>query len=106
MKKKRPNKVQDLLTLVRSCLENGRYRDTAHAIYRKKQRKILLPEVLDVLHNGRHEKRKDQFDEQYGEWNYAVRGKTVIGDDMRVIVSFDKERDLLIITAFYIKDGG
>ena len=105
LKKKRSEKTQDLLALIRLCLETGRYRETNHAVYRKQQRKIILPEILDVLHNGRHEKRKDKFDEQYKEWNYAVRGKTIIGDDIRIIVSFDRERDLLIITAFYIKDG-
>lgn len=106
MKKKRPEKIQDLLALIRSCLETGRYRETVHAVYRKQQRKILLPEILDVLHNGHHEKRKDKFDEQYDEWNYAIHGNTATGDDIRVIVSFDRERDLLIITAFYTKGGG
>lgn len=48
-------------------------------------------------------KSKDCFDKVFSEWNYAVRGKTLEGLDLRVIVSFDKERDLLIITAFYIE---
>lgn len=104
--KKRPEKKKNVLELIRFCVERGRYRETVHAVYRKQQRKIVLPEILDVLCNGRHEKRKDAYDEQYKDWNYAIRGKTVNGDDMRVIVSFDEERDLLIITAFYIEDGG
>lgn len=105
MKKKRPEKIPSVLKRVRDCIETGRYRETAHASYRKYQRKIVLPDILDVLYNGRHEKRKDQYDEEHGAWNYAVRGKTVIDDDMQVIVSFDKVRDLIIITAFYIEDG-
>ena len=53
--------------------------------------------------SGRHEKSKDQFDEAFKTWNYAVRGETIDGKDLRVIVSFDHETDLLIITAFYIE---
>lgn len=56
-----------------------------------------------MLNTGRHEKAKDKFDEAFQTWNYAVRGWTLDGLDLRVIVSFDDERDLLIITAFYLE---
>lgn len=39
-------------------------------------------------------------------WNYAIRGENVDGRDVRVIVSFDETEQLLIITAFYIDEGG
>ena len=69
----------------------------------KMREKISLPEIIHVLTTGRHEKSKDRFDEVFSAWNYAIRGQTVDGVDLRVIVSFDEERDLLIITAFYIE---
>lgn len=56
-----------------------------------------------MLTTGRHEKSKDRFDDAFSAWNYAVRGQTVDRLDLRFIVSFDDERDLLIITAFYIE---
>ncbi len=64
---------------------------------------ITLPEILYVLGHGRHEMSKDKFEERFNTWNYAIRGLTLDGDDLIVIVSFDNERGLLIITVFFIK---
>ena len=61
--------------------------------------------MVHVLRVGRHEKSKDIFDEVFDAWNYAVRGKTLEGMDLRVIISFD-EANLLIITAFFIEKKG
>jgi len=101
---KRPNKIADLLSVVRQCVEEGRYLETVHAQHRQGQRGIILPDILHVLVTGRHEKSKDKFDQAYGAWNYAIRGMTSSEEDMRVIVSFDEESELLIITAFYVED--
>lgn len=84
---------------------SGAYRDTYHAIERKKERKITLSEILHVLTFGKHEKSKDSFEEAFNAWNYAIRGKTLDEIDLRVIISFDEERSLLIITAFYIGEN-
>ena len=62
-----------------------------------------MPDILHVLMTGYHEKQKDQFDETWQSWNYAIRGKTTSNDDLRVIVAIDEEISLLIITAFYIE---
>jgi hypothetical protein len=50
------------------------------------------------LKNGYHEKKKDKFEEQYHAWNYVVRGKTIDGRNLRIVVSFDPS-GMLIITA-------
>ncbi len=83
---------------IRLCIEKGAYLDTRHAIDRQNERQITRPEILYVLKNGYHEKRKDKFDEACNSWNYSVRGKTVDRRELRVIVSFD-ESGMLIITA-------
>lgn len=85
------------------CLDKGKYRDTTHAIIRKEQRQITLPEIIYVLKNGRHEKAKDHFEEKFNAWNYSIRGKTVDENELRVIVSFEEERHLIIITAMYLE---
>ena len=95
---KRPSKVQDVLTLVRSHVEHGTYRDTRHAAQRKQERDITLLEILHVLRRGHHEKRKDEFKPQYGDWNYAIRGKTVDQRELRVVVTFVAP-GMLVITA-------
>ena len=92
-----------MLEIARDCLKKGKYRDTMHAAQRQKERNIILPEIIHVLNTGRHEKGKDHFDEAFHAWNYAIRGWTLDGQDLRVIISFDEENDLLIITAFYLE---
>jgi len=101
MSEKAP-KVEKLMELIATHLELGRYLDTRHALGRQDERKITRPELLYVLKNGHHEKRKDRFDELHKTWNYAVRGKTVDKRDLRVIVSFDPA-GMLIITAIEIE---
>ncbi len=104
MPSRKPKKIENLLERIEICISSGTYRDTFHAIERKKERNITLPEIIHVLTTGRHEKSKDRFDEVFNSWNYAVRGRTIDGLDLRVIPSFDDERDLLIITAFYLEE--
>lgn len=74
-----------------------------HGASRRNERKIILPEIIHVLNTGRHEKGKDRFDEAYNSWNYAIRGWTLDRQDLIIIVSFEEENDLLIITAFYLE---
>lgn len=92
------HKIHNLLDAVRSSLESGHYFDTRHATDRQAERSISRTEVVYVLKHGRHEKSKDQYQERYWTWNYAIRGKTIDRRDVRVIVSFD-ENNMLIITA-------
>ena len=91
-------KAAQLLIVIREHLDGGRYFDTRHGSERKLERLITRPEVLHVLRHGYHEKRKDKFESQFQAWNYAIRGKTSDGKELRVIVSFD-ENNMLIITA-------
>lgn len=92
-------KIANLLSVVREHAGVGKFVDTRHAMLRKKQRKILTRDIVFILLNGYHEKKKDKYDTQYETWNYAIRGKLKAEDkDIRVIVSFDDE-GMLIITA-------
>lgn len=98
----RPPKIADLKKAILHCLEEGRYLETTHVQVREIQRGITFQDITHVLKTGRHEKSKDSFDIAFQAWNYAMRGTTVDQKELRVIVSFDKELDLLIITAFYL----
>lgn len=100
--KQKPKKIESLLDVVAKLILDGKYRETFHAQFRQQQRRIFLGEVLHVLCSGRHERQKDKYDEVFQSWNYAIRGLTLDEKDMRVIVSFDEEVELLIITAFYM----
>lgn len=98
----RPPKICNLLEAIRKCIKEGRYRDTRHAFQRQVKRDITRSEVLHVLRTGFHEARKDKFDTAHEAWNYSIRGKTVDGKGMRVVVSFD-ENMMLIITAISLE---
>lgn len=96
-------KHANLLKKISECIELERYRFTKHALERKNQRIIEIPDMLYVLRHGRHEKTKDSWDGKYNAWNYSIRGKTTDEEELRIIVSFD-EFGLLIVTV--IKLGG
>lgn len=102
MKPKRPLKVQNLLELIKECIETGRYRSCLHLEQRERERSITRREVLYVLKHGFHEKKEDDFDETHKAWNYAIRGQTVDQRDLRIFVSFDIETMMIIITTFEV----
>ena len=101
---KRASKIGDVLKKARECLDNGRYLDTSHAALRKQQRQISLTHVHYVIRNGYHEKRKDQYQPEYDDWTYAIRGKNIDGRDLRIAIAFDDD-DMLIITVIEITRG-
>lgn len=78
-------------------IQAGRLTYSAHANQRLGQRKILKPEVEYVLFFGHHEARKDQFSEEHRSWDYAMRGKTIDGRNLRIVVALE-EPNLLVVT--------
>lgn len=104
MTKKRPHKKVDLLFLIHQYVESGSFVETVHVRQRQNEREIILPDILHVLMTGYHEQKKDQFDEVWQSWNYAIRGKTKSNNELWVIVAIDEEIALLIITAFYVEN--
>ena len=59
-KRTRPPKIENLLSVVKKCVETGDYRRRIHARMREEERNIDLADVKHVLKNGRHEAVKDQ----------------------------------------------
>lgn len=103
-KAKQPFPLDELFPKIRHCLDMGLYRQSKHAIERELERKIDLSDVLYVLKNGYHEKRKTSFDEAFQTWKYAVRGKTLDEIDIRIIIAFDNT-GMIIITVMYVLEG-
>lgn len=97
-KKDKPEQIANLLQIIKEYVERGKYYQTIHAFERLKQREIDLFDVLYVLKNGFHEKKKTSFDEVFQKWKYAIRGKTFEEDtELRVIVTIE-ENGVIIIT--------
>lgn len=101
----RPPKISHLLFEVKRCLESDSYRRTVHARIREKERDVSLTHIRFVLKNGWHEESKDQFDDAFNAWKYAIRGKTVDEVDIRIIVAFDDENIMNIITVINLTEG-
>ncbi len=96
-KEARPPQLEKLLETIRNCIDKDRYTQTVHALQRESERSIDLLDVLYVLKTGYHEKSKTKFDEVFKTWKYAIRGKTLDDDNIRVIIAFDAN-DMFIIT--------
>lgn len=104
MKKKKPPKIDNLLDIIRKCIEEDRYTVTTHAFIRQQERKINFSEVVHILKTGYEEKKKSCFDENNNVWKYAIRGKTKIDElDVRIIVTIDAN-GVLIITVMYVEN--
>lgn len=101
---KRPSQLNELFPKICDCLDKGFYRQSKHAIERKLEREIDLPDVLYVLKNGYHEKQKTSFDEIFQTWKYAIRGKTLDENDIRIIIAFD-DTGMMIITVMHVLKG-
>lgn len=103
-KPKRPAQLDELFPKIRCCIDQGLYRQSKHAIDRELERKIEMPDVLYVLKNGYHEKQKTSFDDAFQTWKYAVRGRTLDGMDIRIIIAFDDD-GMMIITVMHVVRG-
>ena len=90
------SKIMDLLPRIAEAVRSGRYVVSAHAYQRSQDRQVPIPHVEHVLLKGFHEKRKDTFSEEHGAWNYAIRGKSPDGINVRVVVAFADDGMLLV----------
>lgn len=99
----RSSKIGDPLKKAKSCIKLGHYTVTYHAQVRQLERLVPLPDVLFSIENGHHEKSKDRYDDFYDSWNYSIRGKTTDRRDLRIVITFDEEDELLIITVVVLK---
>lgn len=89
-------KLDSLIEKVTRCLDEDLYDMSHHAKSRMAEREVDLPDVIYALRHGWHERRKDNFDEVYADWNYAIRGDTIDARRLRVVVTFPD--DMLLVT--------
>jgi len=90
--------------MIRLAAINGDYAVEPHAQGRSFARQITQPEYDYILRVGDREPKKDEFKEQFNSWNYAVRGKTVDGRDIRVCVYF--EGKMVVVTLIAVGEEG
>ena len=62
---------------------------------------IDLKHVLHVLKTGQREESREQFDVKRQAWKYVIRGATIDGIQIRVVIAFEDE--MIIITVMRVK---
>lgn len=101
--KKRAEKVQNVVFLAQRLMGKGAYVISHHAYARKTQRKLSLGDIQNVIKTGFHEKKKDEYKDEFMDWNYAIKGKTLDNEFARVCIAFDKETNLIVITVIRLE---
>jgi hypothetical protein len=92
-----PDWIENLPLKIRQYIEARKYRFTAHALERQNLRSLSIPDIVEVLLHGFHEKEKTLFCTKFQTWKYAIRGKTIDGADVRVVIVI--QEGIVIITA-------
>jgi len=99
-----PPKNPDVVSLIRERARSGNFILLPHAIARGLERSVAVADIAYALINGWHEADKDEFKSEHQAWNYAVRGSTIDNRQVRIVVSFDENR-LLVITVIRLARG-
>lgn len=100
---KRRKKIEDVLELAKALMRKGAYVISEHAKLRQGQRSITLGDVKNIINTGYHEQKKDEYKEEYADWNYAIRGKTLDEEEGRVCIAFIEEERAIIITVIRLE---
>lgn len=94
----RPAKIENIIAILKEAVEDGNLLYSSHANDRMAQRSIIKPEIEFVLSNGHHEAKKDKFNAEFESWDYAIKGKTIDGRNLRIVVALISPH-VLIVTA-------
>lgn len=94
----RPPKVKYLIEIARQAVQDGHLLYSAHANERMAQRNIIKPEVEYILSKGHHEPKKDKFNTEFESWDYAIKGKTIDGRNLRIVIAVISP-NVLVVTA-------
>lgn len=96
---KRTKKIEDAAALAKNLMQKGAYAISKHAKLRQGERCFTIGDVKNVINTGYHEKKKDE----YADWNYAIRGKTLDDEQARVCIAFIEERHFIVITVIRLE---
>jgi len=101
MKKKK--KIEGVIGLARILMQNGAYVVSNHAKFRQGERCFNIGDIKNIIDTGYHEKKKDEYKDEYKDWNYAIRGKTLDSEQARVCIAFIEESRLIVITVIRLE---
>jgi len=92
----------DVIGKIQAAAATSNFVFSDHANERMAERNISYFEVKDVLLNGFNERKKDEYKEEYGNWNYSIRFDIKVSDEekrrLRIPVAFDEDGTIVIST--------
>jgi len=96
----KPSKNPGALDDIRDAIAKHRYLESRHAQQRMCGEQINRLDIWHAIENGKRNTKKDTFDEEHGNWRYAIEGSNIDKDrSLRIIVVLNEDT-ALIITAF------
>jgi hypothetical protein len=100
---KRANKIDNASALAKNLMEKGAYAISKHAKLRQGERCLTMGDIKNIIKTGYHEKKKDEYKDEYADWNYAIRGKTLDDDQARICIAFIEESHFIVITVIRLE---
>lgn len=97
-----PAKRPDILQEIRRRTKTGKIVFSIHGGDQRRLRRIDYSDVKRVLLKGQRQEERDRYDDKRGGWSYAMKGETVDGEWLRVVVVL-RDPVLLIVTAYYLE---
>ena len=97
-----PAKRPDVLQEIRRRAESKRVVFSDHGDRKKRARGFDYSDVERVLMKGQRQEERDRYDDNHRGWSYAMKGETVVGEWLRVIVVL-RDPLLLVVTAYYVE---
>lgn len=99
----RTKKVEKVIELARDLIRKGAYSISKHAQLRQGERCFTVGDIKNIITTGYHEKTKDEYKDEFEDWNYAIRGITLDGDQGRVCIAFVQESSFIVITVIRLE---
>lgn len=96
-------KIEGVVALTKKLMGQGAYIISNHAMTRKGQRSFTVGDIKNIIITGYHEKRKDEYKQEFGDWNYAIHGKTLDDDQARICVAFSEDNHFIVITVIHLE---
>lgn len=99
----RAEKIQNVAALAKSLMDKGAYVISNHAKLRQSERCFTIGDIKNIISTGYHEKKKDEYKDEFDDWNYAIRGKTLEDEQARVCIAFVEASQFVIITVIRLE---
>jgi hypothetical protein len=96
-------KIENVVVLAKNLMLKGAYVVSNHAKLRQGERCFTIGDLRNIIDTGYHEKRKDEYKEEYADWNYAIRGTTLDNDQARICIAFAEEKHFVVITVIRLE---